>query len=92
MPSLKCSFNFCELKTDRNNFFSFLKLYEKSYLLFPDGTMLAIGNRDNAIYVYEVSDDGKKYHRIGKCTVSGSHLICLEFANLDNVTDFIPLL
>lgn len=36
----------------------------------PDGTMVAIGSRDNQIYIYQVSEDGSKYSRIGRCTVS----------------------
>ena len=39
-------------------------------LLYVDGKMLAVGNRDNYIYVYEVSEDGKKYHKVGRCSVS----------------------
>lgn len=36
----------------------------------PDGTMLALGSRDNNIYIYQVGDDAHRYSRIGKCTVS----------------------
>lgn len=35
----------------------------------PDGTMVALGSRDNQIYLYQVSDDSRKYSRIGKCMV-----------------------
>lgn len=35
----------------------------------PDGTMVALGSRDNHIYIYQVSNDGTKYSRVGKCTV-----------------------
>lgn len=35
----------------------------------PDGSMLAIGSRDNHIYIYEVTDDGHRYSRIGRCMV-----------------------
>lgn len=34
-----------------------------------DGSMVALGSRDNHIYLYQVSDDGRKYSRIGKCMV-----------------------
>lgn len=36
----------------------------------PDGTMVALGSRDNQIYIYQVSEDGLKYSRVGRCTVS----------------------
>lgn len=35
----------------------------------PDGRMLALGSRDNTIYVYQVSDDGTKFSRVGRCVV-----------------------
>lgn len=35
----------------------------------PDGAMVALGSRDNNIYIYQVSDDGTKYSRVGKCSV-----------------------
>ncbi len=36
----------------------------------PDDRFLALGSRDNVIYVYQVSEDGKKFNRIGRCMVS----------------------
>ncbi|KAK7582719.1 hypothetical protein V9T40_014164 [Parthenolecanium corni] len=36
----------------------------------PDGKLLALGSRDNYIYIYHVGDDGRKYSRVGKCSVS----------------------
>lgn len=36
----------------------------------PDGNLLAIGSRDNYIYVYQVTDDGRRYSRVGRCMVS----------------------
>lgn len=35
-----------------------------------DGGLLAVGSHDNFIYLYTVSDRGRKYSRYGKCTVS----------------------
>ena len=35
-----------------------------------DGTKVAFGNRDNYIYVYNVTEDGRKFHKIGRCSVS----------------------
>lgn len=36
----------------------------------PDGNMLAVGSRDNYVYIYQVSEDGRRFSKIGKCTVS----------------------
>ncbi|XP_047479702.1 echinoderm microtubule-associated protein-like 2 isoform X7 [Penaeus chinensis] len=33
----------------------------------PSGQYLAVGSRDNNIYVYQVSEDCRKYTRIGRC-------------------------
>lgn len=38
--------------------------------VFADGNFLAIGSHDNCIYIYGVSDNGRKYTRVGKCSVS----------------------
>ncbi|XP_053393881.1 echinoderm microtubule-associated protein-like 2 isoform X3 [Mercenaria mercenaria] len=46
----------------------------------PDGKMLAVGNRDNYIYMYDVSDDGKKYHKIGRCSGHSSFVTHLDFS------------
>lgn len=35
-----------------------------------DGSFLAIGSHDNCIYIYSVNDNGRKYSRVGKCSVS----------------------
>lgn len=37
--------------------------------LSADGNFLAIGSHDNCIYIYGVSDNGRKYTRVGKCSV-----------------------
>ena len=42
----------------------------RTHLCIADGKMLAVGSRDNYIYVYNISDDGKKYSRHGRCSVS----------------------
>ena len=36
-----------------------------------DGLWLACGSRDNNIYVYAVSEGGRKYTKAGKCSVCG---------------------
>lgn len=35
-----------------------------------DGCFLAVGSHDNFIYIYSVTDGGRRYTRFGKCTVS----------------------
>lgn len=35
-----------------------------------DGSLLAVGSHDNFIYLYTISESGRKYSRYGKCTVS----------------------
>lgn len=39
--------------------------------MFLDGNFLAIGSHDNCIYIHAVSDSGRKYARVGRCSVSG---------------------
>uniref|UniRef100_A0A671NGP4 Echinoderm microtubule-associated protein-like 4 n=1 Tax=Sinocyclocheilus anshuiensis TaxID=1608454 RepID=A0A671NGP4_9TELE len=44
-----------------------------------DGTLLAVGSHDNFIYLYTVSDKGRKYSRYGKCTGDDlKHLPCVK--------------
>ena len=45
----------------------------RSHLLlssYLDGNFLAIGSHDNYIYIYAVAEQGRKYGRVGKCSVS----------------------
>ena len=35
----------------------------------PNNQYLAVGSRDNHIYMYQVSEDGRKYSRMGRCQV-----------------------
>ncbi|ERL89298.1 hypothetical protein D910_06670 [Dendroctonus ponderosae] len=51
----------------------------------PDGSMVALGSRDNHIYVYQVSDDGMKYSRVGKCSGHSSFITHVDWAE-DNQT------
>ncbi|UYV78229.1 EML1 [Cordylochernes scorpioides] len=46
----------------------------------PDGKFLAFGSHDNNIYVYQVSDDGTKFSRIGRCTDGGSTICVVDEA------------
>uniref|UniRef100_A0A8D8QNL7 Echinoderm microtubule-associated protein-like 1 n=1 Tax=Cacopsylla melanoneura TaxID=428564 RepID=A0A8D8QNL7_9HEMI len=50
----------------------------------PDGKLLAIGSRDNYIYVYEVSGDSRKYSRVGRCTGHSSFITHLDWSD-DNM-------
>lgn len=40
------------------------------FFFCSDGSLLAIGSHDNFIYLYTVSERGRKYSRYGKCSVS----------------------
>lgn len=40
------------------------------FLFYLDGNFLAIGSHDNYIYIYAVAENGRKYSRVGKCSVS----------------------
>lgn len=44
-----------------------------------DGNFLAIGSHDNYIYIYAVTDNGRKYSRVGKCSVSFCSICFLFF-------------
>ena len=47
----------------------------------PDGKFLALGSRDGILYIYQVSEDFKKYHRMGRCLVSKMNLLTYSAAN-----------
>ena len=38
----------------------------------PNGHSLAIGTKSGIIHLYQVSEDGSKYNRIGRCTEDGT--------------------
>ena len=42
---------------------------------FSDGEYIAIGSRDNSIYVYLVGEAGHKYSRVGRCSVSALSVV-----------------
>ncbi|XP_041121888.1 echinoderm microtubule-associated protein-like 1 isoform X3 [Polyodon spathula] len=46
----------------------------------PDGHFLAIGSHDNYIYIYGVSDSGRKYSRVGKCSGHSSFITHLDWS------------
>ncbi|XP_041107594.1 echinoderm microtubule-associated protein-like 4 [Polyodon spathula] len=45
-----------------------------------DGSLLAVGSHDNFIYLYTVSENGKKYSRSGKCTGHSSYITHLDWS------------
>ncbi|XP_036291027.1 echinoderm microtubule-associated protein-like 4 isoform X3 [Pipistrellus kuhlii] len=45
-----------------------------------DGTCLAVGSHDNFIYLYVVSENGRKYSRSGKCTGHSSYITHLDWS------------
>ncbi|KAM3173602.1 hypothetical protein ACTXT7_012184 [Hymenolepis weldensis] len=46
----------------------------------PNGQYIAIGGRDNSIYVYSVSGRGTKYVRLGKCSGHSSFVLHLDWS------------
>uniref|UniRef100_A0A8C9VHS7 EMAP like 3 n=1 Tax=Scleropages formosus TaxID=113540 RepID=A0A8C9VHS7_SCLFO len=46
----------------------------------PDGSFLAVGSHDNFIYIYNVSDGGRRYTRFGKCTGHSSFITHLDWS------------
>ncbi|KAK7487112.1 hypothetical protein BaRGS_00021607 [Batillaria attramentaria] len=46
----------------------------------PDGAYLAVGSRDNYIYVYQVTDGGRKYSRVGRCSGHSSFITHLDWS------------
>ncbi|TMS01671.1 Echinoderm microtubule-associated protein-like 4 [Larimichthys crocea] len=49
-----------------------------------DGSLLAVGSHDNFIYLYTVSDRGRKYSRYGKCTGHSSYITHLDWSPDNN--------
>lgn len=41
-------------------------------LCLIDGAYLAVASHDNFVYIYSVTENGRKYSRVGKCTVSST--------------------
>ncbi|XP_065208639.1 echinoderm microtubule-associated protein-like 2 isoform X2 [Planococcus citri] len=46
----------------------------------PDGKLLALGSRDNYVYIYHVGDDARKYSRVGKCSGHSSFVTHLDWS------------
>ncbi|KAK5854470.1 hypothetical protein PBY51_015531 [Eleginops maclovinus] len=49
-----------------------------------DGALLAVGSHDNLIYLYTVSERGRKYSRYGKCTGHSSYITHLDWSPDNN--------
>ncbi|XP_068457918.1 echinoderm microtubule-associated protein-like 4 isoform X1 [Clinocottus analis] len=49
-----------------------------------DGGLLAVGSHDNFIYLYTVSEKGRKYSRYGKCTGHSSYITHLDWSPDNN--------
>ncbi|CAH8432767.1 unnamed protein product [Schistosoma bovis] len=46
----------------------------------PDGNYLALGSRDNVIYVYNVLERGYKYNRVGRCCGHSSFILHIDWS------------
>ncbi|XP_034040243.1 echinoderm microtubule-associated protein-like 4 isoform X2 [Thalassophryne amazonica] len=49
-----------------------------------DGTLLAVGSHDNFIYLYIVTEKGRKYSRYGKCSGHSSYITHLDWSPDNN--------
>ncbi|KAK1903671.1 Echinoderm microtubule-associated protein-like 4 [Dissostichus eleginoides] len=49
-----------------------------------DGALLAVGSHDNLIYLYTVSERGRKYSRYGKCSGHSSYITHLDWSPDNN--------
>ncbi|XP_072293384.1 echinoderm microtubule-associated protein-like 4 [Eucyclogobius newberryi] len=45
-----------------------------------DGSLLAVGSHDNFIYLYTVSENGRKYSRYNKCSGHSSYITHLDWS------------
>uniref|UniRef100_A0AAR2M3U0 HELP domain-containing protein n=1 Tax=Pygocentrus nattereri TaxID=42514 RepID=A0AAR2M3U0_PYGNA len=46
----------------------------------PDGSFVAVGSHDNFIYIYSVTEGGRRYTRFGKCTGHSSFITHLDWS------------
>lgn len=46
----------------------------------PDGSFLAVGSHDNFIYIYSVTERGRRYTRFGKCNGHSSFITHLDWS------------
>jgi len=60
----------------------FYTIVTSNILYLSDGAYLAVGSHDNFVYTYSVTENGRKYSRVGKCTVSLTEKRLHHFKNL----------
>lgn len=57
---------------------------------------MAVGSHDNYIYIYAVAENGRKYSRVGKCSVStciyNPLLLCYFYIPAASSLYLVPLL
>uniref|UniRef100_A0A667XW27 EMAP like 3 n=1 Tax=Myripristis murdjan TaxID=586833 RepID=A0A667XW27_9TELE len=46
----------------------------------PDGSFLAVGSHDNFIYIYSVTESGRRYTRFGRCNGHSSFITHLDWS------------
>ncbi|XP_069374524.1 echinoderm microtubule-associated protein-like 3 isoform X1 [Paralichthys olivaceus] len=46
----------------------------------PDGSFMAVGSHDNFIYIYNVTESGRRYTRFGKCNGHSSFITHLDWS------------
>ncbi|KAB5550413.1 hypothetical protein PHYPO_G00053470 [Pangasianodon hypophthalmus] len=61
------------MHTDGNEIISIVKYS-------PDGAYLAVGSHDNFVYIYAVTENGRKYSRVSKCTGHSSFVTHLDWS------------
>uniref|UniRef100_A0A671NHY4 Echinoderm microtubule-associated protein-like 2 n=1 Tax=Sinocyclocheilus anshuiensis TaxID=1608454 RepID=A0A671NHY4_9TELE len=61
------------MHTDGNEIISVVKYS-------PDGAYLAVASHDNFVYIYSVTENGRKYSRVGKCTGHSSFVTHLDWS------------
>uniref|UniRef100_A0A9J8A9G9 EMAP like 2 n=2 Tax=Cyprinus carpio TaxID=7962 RepID=A0A9J8A9G9_CYPCA len=49
-------------------------------LCLIDGAYLAVASHDNFVYIYSVTENGRKYSRVGKCTGHSSFVTHLDWS------------
>ncbi|XP_049580877.1 echinoderm microtubule-associated protein-like 2 isoform X1 [Syngnathus scovelli] len=47
----------------------------------PDGNFLAVSSHDNFVYIYAVTENGRKYNRTGKCTGHSSFVTHVDWSS-----------
>jgi len=51
----------------------------------PDGKFLVLGSRDGILYIYQVSNGYKKYHRMGRCLADSRRRRTASSGSLNNL-------